>query len=132
MNKVIEDFLSDIEENGLEILNYNQDENEPDSYLITTNYAILHLNTKTGELIISFSIITTSENSAVLALMFERLEHIKKIEISRSYYATKDGVVMGDEAYKEYHKKLIEDVSKEIFLRQKQLTSLNNVECFHC
>jgi hypothetical protein len=39
---------------------------------------------------------------------------------------------MGDEAYKEYHKKLIEDVSKEIFLRQKQLNNLNDVECFHC
>lgn len=132
MNTVVQKFLDDLEENGLEILNYNPIEQDPDSYFITTNYAILHLNTKTGELVVSFSIMTIAENAAVLALMFERLENIKKIDIGRSYYATKDGVLMGDEAYTEYHKKLLEDVSKEIFVRQKQLNNLNNVECFHC
>jgi len=132
MNKVVENFLKDIEENGLEVLNYNQIESDPNSYLITTNYAILHFNTKTGDLIVSFSIITIAENAAVLALMFERLKNIKKIEIGRSYYVTKEGVIMGDEAYKEYQKKLIEDVSKEIFIRQKQLNNLKDVECFHC
>jgi hypothetical protein len=79
MNKIIENFLADIEENGLEVLNYNQIESDQDSYLITTNYAILHLNTKTGELIISFSIVTIAENAAVLSLMFERLRNIKKM-----------------------------------------------------
>lgn len=132
MNKVIEKLLADLEENGLEILNYNQVDGHKNEYLITTNYALIHFDVETGEMTVSFSVNTIAENSAVLALMFERLENVKKIDIGRSYFTTKDGIVMGEEAYNEYQKKLITDVSKEIFIRQKQIDNLKDIECFHC
>lgn len=132
MNKVFKKLIADLEENGLTILNYSKPDPKTDDYLITTNYAILNFNIKTGELVVSFAVTTIAENAAVLSLLFEHLANVKKVEIGRSYFVTKSGVVMGEEAYQAYKNQLVLDVTKEIFMKQQQVNVLSQVECFHC
>lgn len=132
MNKVFKKFMDDLEENGLTVLNYSKPDPKTDDYLISTNYAILNFNIKTGALVVSFAVTTIAENAAALTLLFEHLENVKIVEIGRSYFVTKSGVVMGEEAYQAYKNQLILDVTKEIFIKQQQVSALNQVECFHC
>jgi len=132
MNKVFKKFIFDLEENGLQILNYSKPDAKKDDYLVSTNYAILNLNLKTGCLVVAFAVTTTAENAAALSLLFERLDNVKIVEIARSYFVTKDGVVMGEDAYQAYKKQLILDVTKEIFMKQRQIEALKDIECFHC
>jgi hypothetical protein len=132
MNKVFKKFISDLEENGLQVLNYSRPDPKTDDYLVSTNYAILNFNTQTGNLVVSFAVTTIAENAGALSLLFEKLDNVKLVEIGRSYFITKEGVVMGDDAYKAYKNQLILDVTKEIFLKQQQINSLREVECFHC
>jgi hypothetical protein len=132
MNKVFKKFMDNLEENGLTVLNYSKPDPKTDDYLISTNYAILNFNTKTGALVVSFAVTTIAENAAALTLLFEHLENVKIVEIGRSYFVTKSGVVMGEEAYQAYKNQLILDVTKEIFIKQQQVSALNQVECFHC
>lgn len=132
MNRVLKKFISDLEENGLQILNYSRPDPKTDDYLVSTNFAILNFNTKSGILVVSFAVTTIAENAAALSLLFEHLDNVKVVEIGRSYFVTKDGVVMGDDAYKAYKNQLIIDVTKEIFMKQQQINALKEVDCFHC
>jgi hypothetical protein len=132
MNALVIKLIKDLEDNGVTILNYSRPDPKTDDYLITTNYAILNFNTNTGVLIVSFAVITIAENAAALSLVFEHLDNVKKVEIGRSYFITKNGVVIGDDAYQAHKNQVVLDVVKELAIKQTHLNILNQVECFHC